>query len=102
MNERLSAVKPSSIVRSWACHASQTELSTAAKAVVLASARRGLDLFAGTPIGASFGSTITFTPWKAACHLPPLRTQTVAARLGLGILLASPFGPAHVPSYFAR
>src|SRR6266849_5102877 len=104
MNERLLAVRSSSFLASFAFQASHTDFSTATKASVFGSSAfsAGSAAGAGRASGEFFGSMIGFSPWKAACHLSPLRTQTVAARVGLGIFIDLPSGPVHVPSQVLR
>src|SRR5436190_7685129 len=92
------AVRLSIRVPSWSFHASQTARSAAIRASVTASgagdlASAGFD--GPTAFGAAFfGSTIRFSPWKATFQLSPgARTQTVAARTGLGRFIILPPGP---------
>src|SRR5437764_474440 len=95
INERSPLVRFSSLLASCAFQASQTDLSTATNPSVLGSPGL-ISVFliscagATVVLGESFGSMIGFSPWNAASHLPPLRTQIVAARVGLGIFAGLP------------
>src|SRR5580704_14842023 len=105
-NERSFVVRSSSFAASFVFQASQTLFSIAIIAAVLGSAAgfvgalsfvgfSWLPAFAG---GRFLGSKIRFWPWNTARHVSPVRTQTVAARIGLGTFIDFPSGAVQLPS----
>src|SRR4051794_38652554 len=107
INERSPLVRSSSFLASCVFQASQTDFSAATKASELVSVGLASVSFAScgggrVALGEPFGSIIGFSPWKAASHLPPLRTQIVAARAGLGMFAGLPSAAVHVPSEVLR